>query len=179
MDDSKATNPHAALAALRSFDPVVWIAGGLAKGAEFDELVREVHDRLRGVVLLGADRGRIADALARHAPDVPVIEGPAKDHGAMTRIVKAAAALSRPRDTVLLAPACASQDMFANYASVVTCSPRRLANARPEHNDRLAGGPRGRHDGDQGPTNAVRRLGSSVLRSSAASTTRSRRTTWY
>jgi UDP-N-acetylmuramoylalanine--D-glutamate ligase len=115
VDDSKATNPHAALAALRSFDPVVWIAGGLAKGAEFDELVLEVRDRLRGVVLLGADRGRIADALSRHAPDVPMIEEPAKDHGAMTRIVEAAAALSRPHDTVLLSPACASQDMFTNY----------------------------------------------------------------
>jgi UDP-N-acetylmuramoylalanine--D-glutamate ligase len=116
IDDSKATNPHAALAALRSFDSVVWIAGGLAKGAEFDDLVRQVRDRLRGAVLLGADRGRIADALARHAPDVPVIEEPATDHGAMTRVVEAAAALSRPSDTVLLSPACASQDMFTNYS---------------------------------------------------------------
>jgi UDP-N-acetylmuramoylalanine--D-glutamate ligase len=116
VDDSKATNPHAALAALRSFGSVVWIAGGLAKGAEFDDLVREVRDRLRGVVLLGADRARIADALARHAPDVPVIEEPANDHGAMMRVVEAAAALSRPNDTVLLSPACASQDMFTNYS---------------------------------------------------------------
>ena len=52
----------------------MWVAGGLAKGARFDDLVTAVRDRLRGVVLLGRDRGVIADALARHAPDVPVID---------------------------------------------------------------------------------------------------------
>ncbi len=73
VDDSKATNPHAALASLRAYEHVVWIAGGLAKGAHFDDLVQSVRARLRGVVLLGADRAVIAEALARHAPDVPVI----------------------------------------------------------------------------------------------------------
>ena len=73
VDDSKATNPHAALSSLLAFDPVVWIAGGLAKGARFDDLVVAARDRLRGVVLLGRDRDVIAGALARHAPDVPVI----------------------------------------------------------------------------------------------------------
>ena len=73
VDDSKATNPHAALASLLAYDPVVWVAGGLAKGASFDDLVRSVAGRLRGVVLLGRDRDVIAEALARHAPDVPVI----------------------------------------------------------------------------------------------------------
>ena len=72
VDDSKATNPHAAQSSLVAFDPVVWVAGGLAKGARFDDLVRAVAPRLRGVVLLGQDRDVIADALARHAPDVPV-----------------------------------------------------------------------------------------------------------
>ena len=74
VDDSKATNPHAALASLLAYDPVVWIAGGLAKGASFDDLVRAVRGRLRGVVLLGRDRAVIAEALSRHAPDVRVIE---------------------------------------------------------------------------------------------------------
>lgn len=115
VDDSKATNPAAAAAALQSFDSVVWIAGGLAKGADFDDLVAAVRDRLRGVVLLGADRDLIADALARHAPNVPVIVEPGNDHGAMTRIVAAATSLAGPHDVVLLAPACASQDMFADY----------------------------------------------------------------
>ena len=53
VDDSKATNPHAAQSSLQGYDPVVWVAGGLAKGARFDDLVTRVRDRLRGVVLLG------------------------------------------------------------------------------------------------------------------------------
>ncbi|WP_395658862.1 UDP-N-acetylmuramoyl-L-alanine--D-glutamate ligase [Nocardioides sp.] len=122
VDDSKATNPHAAQSSLRAYDPVVWVAGGLAKGAEFDDLVRAVRSRLRGVVLLGRDRDVIAAALSRHAPDVPVIvvdgdETGAVDGGhAMERAVGAAAELARPGDTVLLAPGCASMDMFTNYA---------------------------------------------------------------
>jgi UDP-N-acetylmuramoylalanine--D-glutamate ligase len=115
VDDSKATNAHAAAASLAAFDPVVWIAGGLAKGAEFDELVAGAADRMRGVVLLGRDRALIADALARHAPEVPVVDVPATDTGAMDDVVRAARGLARPGDTVLLAPACASMDMFTNY----------------------------------------------------------------
>ncbi len=121
VDDSKATNPHAAQSSLQGYDPVVWVAGGLAKGARFDDLVTTVRDRLRGVVLLGRDRGVIADALSRHAPDVPVIvvdDGETDtEHGAMERVVEAAARLARPGDTVLLAPGCASMDMFANYGA--------------------------------------------------------------
>ena len=115
IDDSKATNTHAAAASLAAFDPVVWIAGGLAKGADFDEVVAAAAARLRGVVLLGRDRALIADALARHAPDVPVVEVPGTDTGAMDDVVRAARVLARPGDTVLLAPACASMDMFTNY----------------------------------------------------------------
>jgi UDP-N-acetylmuramoylalanine--D-glutamate ligase len=115
VDDSKATNAHAAAASLAAFRPVVWVAGGLAKGAEFDELVAGAADRLRGVVLLGRDRAVIADALARHAPEVPVVDVPATDTGAMDDVVRAARGLARPGDTVLLAPACASMDMFTNY----------------------------------------------------------------
>jgi len=117
VDDSKATNPHAAKASLLGYDPVVWVAGGLAKGARFDGLVEAVADRLRGVVLLGRDRAVIAEALARHAPDVRVIEVDAGETEAMDRVVAAAAELARPGDTVLLAPGCASMDMFANYAA--------------------------------------------------------------
>ena len=115
VDDSKATNAHAAAASLAAFPQVVWIAGGLAKGAAFDELVAGAADRLRGVVLLGQDRALIADALARHAPEVPVVDVPATDTGAMDDVVRAARGLVRPGDTVLLAPACASMDMFTNY----------------------------------------------------------------
>ncbi|MEW2140179.1 UDP-N-acetylmuramoyl-L-alanine--D-glutamate ligase [Streptomyces sp. NPDC005409] len=115
IDDSKATNTHAAEASLAAFEPVVWIAGGLAKGATFDELVQKSAKRLRGVVLMGADRALIAEALARHAPEVPVVDLARTDTGAMLAAVREAAALAEPGDTVLLAPACASMDMFANY----------------------------------------------------------------
>lgn len=117
VDDSKATNPHAAGASLAAFDPVVWVAGGLAKGATFDALVTAVRTRLRGVVLLGRDRAVIAAALARHAPDVRVIEVDGGDTSVMDRVIAAAAGLARPGDTVLLAPGCASMDMFANYGA--------------------------------------------------------------
>ena len=124
VDDSKATNPHAALSSLRAYDPVVWVAGGLAQGARFDDLVQAVRDRLRGVVLLGRDADVVADALARHAPDVPVIRVGSDetgvtggDHGPMGRVVAAAAQLARPGDTVLLAPGCASMDQFTHYGA--------------------------------------------------------------
>jgi UDP-N-acetylmuramoylalanine--D-glutamate ligase len=117
VDDSKATNPAAATSSLQAFEPVVWIAGGLAKGARFESLVETVRDRLRGVVLLGRDRAVVADALRRHAPDVPVIDVAGDDTSAMDRVVEAAAGLARPGDTVLLAPGCASMDMFTNYGA--------------------------------------------------------------
>jgi UDP-N-acetylmuramoylalanine--D-glutamate ligase len=118
VDDSKATNPHAARASLQAYDPVVWVAGGLAKGATFDDLVRRVRERLHGVVLLGRDRQVIAAALSRHAPDVPVVvvDG-GETENPMDRAVAAAADLARPGDTVLLAPGCASMDMFADYGA--------------------------------------------------------------
>jgi UDP-N-acetylmuramoylalanine--D-glutamate ligase len=116
IDDSKATNSHAALTSLLAHDPVVWIAGGLAKGQNFDDLVAQVATRLRGVVLLGRDRKLIAAALARHAAAVPVIDVAATDTGAMAEAVVAAASLARSGDTVLLAPGCASWDMFTDYA---------------------------------------------------------------
>jgi UDP-N-acetylmuramoylalanine--D-glutamate ligase len=116
IDDSKATNPHAAAASLAAYERVVWIAGGLAKGAVFDDLVAAAAPRLRGVVLIGADRAQIASALARHAPDVPVIDVAATDTEAMDFVVAEAARMAQAGDTVLLAPACASMDMFTSYA---------------------------------------------------------------
>lgn len=117
VDDSKATNPHAARASLMAYSEVVWIAGGLLKGAEVDDLVVSVRERLHAVVLLGADRAVIARALARHAPEVPVVEVTTNDDGAMVEVVRAAAAAARPGSTVLLAPAAASMDMFVNYTA--------------------------------------------------------------
>jgi UDP-N-acetylmuramoylalanine--D-glutamate ligase len=117
VDDSKATNPHAAAASLRAFERVVWVAGGLAKGATYEEVVSGAADRLRGAVLMGQDRALVAEALARHAPEVPVVEVDRTDTGAMDDVVRAAAGLARPGDTVLLAPASASMDMFRDYAA--------------------------------------------------------------
>src|SRR5690606_22424497 len=117
VDDSKATNPHAALASLSAYPRVVWVAGGQLKGVDVTGLVRSVADRLAGAVLLGVDRARLAEALARHAPRVPVVEVASTDDGAMAEVVRAAAALAAPGDTVLLAPAAASRDMFSGYAA--------------------------------------------------------------
>jgi UDP-N-acetylmuramoylalanine--D-glutamate ligase len=124
VDDSKATNPHAAGASLAAYPRVVWIAGGLLKGADVDPLVAAVAGRLGGVVLLGRDRAVIAASLARHAPMVPVVtvvsgddermEGTAE--ATMRDAVVAAARMARPGDTVLLAPAAASMDVFRDYA---------------------------------------------------------------
>jgi UDP-N-acetylmuramoylalanine--D-glutamate ligase len=117
VDDSKATNPHAAAASLEAYPSVVWVAGGLLKGADVEDLVRAHGSRMRAAVLLGADRDLIRQALARHAPDVPVREVEATDTEAMTTVVAVAAGLAQPGDTVLLAPAAASMDMFRDYAA--------------------------------------------------------------
>ena len=119
VDDSKATNAHAAAASLASVPAgrAVWIAGGLAKGARFEDLVAERADRLRAVVVIGVDRRPMLEALARHAPDVPVVEVAAGEtEDVMMNAVRAAASLARAGDVVLLAPACASMDQFRSYA---------------------------------------------------------------
>lgn len=116
VDNSKATNVLAADVALGAVDgDAVWIAGGLAKGGTFDDIVRRNRERLRGAVLIGSDRALIADALRRHAPEVPVIEVPDGETDPMDHAVRAALSLAQPYDTVLLAPACASMDQFSDY----------------------------------------------------------------
>ena len=116
VDDSKATNPHAADASLSAYASVVWVAGGLLKGADVEPLVRAHAHRLRGAVLIGRDKELIADALARHAPDVPVSVVDASDTDVMDVAVRAAARLAVAGDVVLLAPAAASMDQFRDYA---------------------------------------------------------------
>ncbi|HVF06803.1 MAG TPA: UDP-N-acetylmuramoyl-L-alanine--D-glutamate ligase [Frankiaceae bacterium] len=111
VDDSKATNPHAAQRAIESFESVVWVAGGLNKGLEFDGLVTATRSRLRAAVLIGTCAEEIRDALARHAPEVPV-----EVAGDLHTAVGTARRLARPGDTVLLAPAAASMDQFTDYA---------------------------------------------------------------
>lgn len=115
VDDSKATNPHAANSSMRAFESIVWIAGGQAKDTSFDTLVQTHASRLRGVVVLGVDRQRIAESLAEHAPDVPVVVLDTMDRTVMDEAVTQAARMARPGDTVLLAPGCASRDIWTGY----------------------------------------------------------------
>ena len=123
IDDSKATNPHAAKASIASQLSVIWIAGGLAKGAEMNELVAQIGSRLRGVVLIGTDRELFATALEADFPKVKIIridpksghDRLASENDFMDQIVGAAATLAQSGDTVLLAPACASMDQFISY----------------------------------------------------------------
>lgn len=117
VDDSKATNSHAAAASLGSFERVVWIVGGLLKGVDIAPVVEANVGRLAGAVVIGVDQAPVCDALARHAPDVPVVEiDPSETGGVMVAAVRAAGAIARSGDVVLLAPAAASMDQFRDYA---------------------------------------------------------------
>lgn len=117
IDDSKATNAHAAHAALQSQPSVVWILGGLLKGVDLSELVKTHAPRLRGAVIVGADREHLKAVFAEHAPAVPVNEVDAeKGLPVMQQAVKLADQLTNSGDTVLLAPAAASMDQFASYS---------------------------------------------------------------
>jgi len=117
VDDSKATNPHAAQAALSAFPSVVWIVGGLFKGVDVDALVAANVRRLQAAVLIGTDRTALHEAFARHAPGLPVLEVANTDtEEVMPTAVSLAADIARAGDTVLLAPAAASMDQFTDYA---------------------------------------------------------------
>lgn len=115
IDDSKATNPHAANSSMRAFDSIVWIAGGQAKGTTFDDLVAAHSSKLRAAILIGVDRHVIAEALASHAPQVPVLVIDSTGDDAMPKAVEAAMRFAVSGDVVLLAPGCASLDMYSSY----------------------------------------------------------------
>ncbi|WP_072313299.1 UDP-N-acetylmuramoyl-L-alanine--D-glutamate ligase [Agrococcus sp. Marseille-P2731] len=117
VDDSKATNPHAAEGSLSAFDRVVWIVGGLFKGADVAPLVERHAKRIVAAVAIGVDRAPVREAFARHAPGIPLVEVDSADTVSVMRVaVEAAAAHAAPGVTVLLAPAAASMDQFKDYA---------------------------------------------------------------
>ena len=117
IDDSKATNPHAANASLASFDSVVWIVGGLLKGVDISSLVERHKSTLTAAIVIGADRAAVLEALAQSAPEVAVVEiASGTSAEVMKSAVEAAANLAKDGDVVLLAPAAASMDQFKDYA---------------------------------------------------------------
>jgi len=124
VDDSKATNPHAAAASLMSTLSAIWVAGGMAKGADMAELIARCKSRIKVALLIGVDRELIADQLRAQAPEVEIIfiDAPASyqrggvDNSLMEEVAKVAKARAVAGDTVLLAPACASMDQFISYA---------------------------------------------------------------
>ncbi|WP_141375866.1 UDP-N-acetylmuramoyl-L-alanine--D-glutamate ligase [Microbacterium testaceum] len=140
VDDSKATNPHAAASSLAAYPGAVWVVGGLLKGVDLGDLIRARGASVRAVIVIGTERDEIVTAFQRHAPAVPLFEvDHAETEDVMAQVVELAAGVARDGDTVLLAPAAASFDQFASYSD----RGDRFAEAVREW---IAG-----HDGDSRP----------------------------
>jgi UDP-N-acetylmuramoylalanine--D-glutamate ligase len=146
IDDSKATNPHAAASSLAAYPGAVWIVGGQLKGVDIADLVATRGATAKAAIVIGVERAAIATAFARHAPAVPVIEVDAGEtDDVMARVVQIAAGVARDGDVVLLAPAAASFDQFSSYAdrgARFAAAVHELISrgADDEHDDPASGG---------------------------------------
>ncbi len=144
VDDSKATNPHAAASSLAAYPGAVWVVGGLLKGVDIGELVAGRGGRVKAAIVIGLDRAPVVAAFERHAPEVPVHQIDSDEtEDVMARVVEVAAGIAGDGDVVLLAPAAASFDQFSSYAD----RGKRFADAVREREERGAGG---EHDADAG-----------------------------
>jgi UDP-N-acetylmuramoylalanine--D-glutamate ligase len=114
INDSKATNAHAASASLSSFESVVWILGGQLKGVDISDLISKFAKRLRAAVVIGLERKQILESFSSLAPGVPVFEI-SEGEAVMQRAVDIASNSAESGDVVLLAPAAASMDQFDSY----------------------------------------------------------------
>ncbi|MEY2815672.1 MAG: hypothetical protein RJA78_248 [Actinomycetota bacterium] len=117
IDDSKATNPHAAAAALASFESVIWVVGGLLKGVDIAPLVEKYAARIKFAIIIGVDRAPVVEAFKTKAPNIPFVEITESKDSVMTAVIEVAKSHVVSGDVVLLAPAAASMDQFLDYAA--------------------------------------------------------------
>jgi UDP-N-acetylmuramoylalanine--D-glutamate ligase len=153
VDDSKATNPHAAVQAIAAFPRVVWIAGGRNKGLGFDQLVAAALPRLVGAVLIGEAADELGAALDRAG-----FTGPVARAASMGEAVTVGFGLAEAGEVVLLAPACNSFDMFSDYAergrafaAAVTRLAERHGEARAQPGEALPAPGEDHGHGDRHP----------------------------
>ncbi|QCK14556.1 UDP-N-acetylmuramoyl-L-alanine--D-glutamate ligase [Mangrovivirga cuniculi] len=108
VNDSKATNVEAVYYALKSFDnPIIWIAGGVDKGNDYEMILPLVKEKVKALICMGTDNKKLVDAFGDHVRTF--------DTGSLKKAMAVAYAEARPGDIVLLSPACASFDLFKNY----------------------------------------------------------------
>jgi len=109
INDSKATNVNSVFYALDSFnEPIIWIAGGVDKGNQYDDLIPLVKNKVKAIICLGHDNNKLIDVFSSHTDLIVSTDN-------IADVVSSAYKISKPGDVVLLSPACASFDLFKNF----------------------------------------------------------------
>ena len=109
INDSKATNVNSVFYALDSFkEPIIWIAGGVDKGNQYDDLIPLVKNKVKAIICLGQDNNKLIDVFSSHTDLIVSTDN-------IADVVSSAYKISKPGDVVLLSPACASFDLFKNF----------------------------------------------------------------